>query len=127
MSGLFLIVFLILGIIFFLIWRFGDTYEEEIWGTATVVCFIIFLGFVAAIPISRIESKQNVEYAKVFQETLNYNRANEEELNVFERATIIEEINNCNAHINRWRVKGQKWYYDKWYYHPDTQTAKFIK
>lgn len=127
MNGALLIGFIILGVIFFLVWRFGDVYEEEAWGAATVIAFALAFCWAIAIPISRIDSKQNVEYAKVFQETLDYNRGNEQDMSVFERATIIEEINECNIHINRWRVKGQKWYYNKWYYHPDTQKAEFIK
>lgn len=126
MSGAFLVGFLILGVIFLIIGIINDWYEE-FWMGATVVSFIVAICFLIAIPISRIDSKQNVEYIKVFQETLNYNRDNGQELSVFERATIIEEINSCNARVNKWRVKGKKWYYNKWYYHPNTQTAEFIK
>jgi hypothetical protein len=126
MSGLFLFFWLVLAVITFIMMRVDD-YSEDVWGVVSVICFILFLSWLVAIPISRIDSKQNVEYVKVFQETLDYNRANVEELNVFERATIIEEINECNAKINKWRVKGQKWYYNKWYYHPDTQKAEFVK
>lgn len=126
MSGLFLIIFAVLTVIFFIA-LFIDDYNEVGWGMAFVACGIIFLGYVAAIPISRIDSKKNVEYAKVFQETLDHNRANEQDMSVFERATIIEEINSCNSIITSWKVKGQKWYNNKWYYHPDTQTAKYIK
>ena len=127
MSGALLVGFFIIAFIAYLIWRFADPYEEEVWGAIAVVAFIIGVIFLICIPISRIETKQNVEYAKIFQETLDYNRANDQDLNVLERTSIIEEINHCNRHINSWRVKGQKWYYNKWYYHPDTQTAKLIK
>jgi hypothetical protein len=80
-----------------------------------------------AIPISRIDSKQNVEYIKTFQNTLDYNRSNVQELNVFERTEIITEINECNSKIISWNVKGQKWYNNKWYFHKDTQNVKLIK
>jgi len=126
MSGALLVGFFILGIIFLIISRI-DSYNDEEWRTAALVSFVIGVIFILAIPASRIDSKQNVEYAKVFQETLDYNRANQDEFNVFERTAIIDEVNNCNSHINKWRVKGQKWYYNKWYLHPDTQTAEFIK
>ena len=126
MTGAFLIGFAILTILFFIIMRIDD-YNEEGWGIASVVCFIITLILVISIPISRINTKADAEYAKIFQETLDYNRSSEQEFNVFERTAIIEEVNSCNSHINNWRIKGQKWYNNKWYLHPDTQKAKLIK
>jgi len=126
MTGATLIGFFILAIIFFVIMKIDD-YHEEGWGAAAVVSFIVGVILLIAIPVSRIDSKTNAEYAKIFQETLNYNRANQQEFNVFERTAIIEEVNSCNSHINKWRVKGQKWYNNKWYYHEDTQKAELIK
>jgi len=126
MTGATLIGFFILAIIFFVIMKIDD-YHEEGWGAAAVVSFIVGVILLIAIPVSRIDSKTNAEYAKIFQETLDYNRANQQEFNVFERTAIIEEVNSCNSHINKWRVKGQKWYNNKWYYHEDTQKAELIK
>lgn len=126
MTGAILIGFLILALIF-IIASFMSEYNEEDLGAIAAITFIIFALFLVAIPISRIDSKTNAEYAKVFQQTLDENRGNTQEMSVFERATIIEEINSCNSKINKWRVKGQKWYNNKWYYHPDTQKAEFIK
>ena len=126
MTGAFLWGFFIFGIIFFLI-AIIDDYSDDFWNTLGGICMVAALLLVITIPISRIDSKQNAAYAKVFQETLEYNRANIEDLSVFERATILEEINECNTFINKWRVKGEKWYNNKWYYHPDTQEVEFIK
>jgi predicted PurR-regulated permease PerM len=126
MAGAFLVGFFILFVLFFIISRI-DKYNESEWGVAVIISLILGIGFLIAIPISRIDSKQNVQYMKIFQETLDYNRSSEKELSVFERATIIEEINKHNSMINAWNVKGQKWYNNKWYYHPDTKDVKFVK
>ena len=126
MAGAFLVGFFILFVLFFIISRI-DKYNESEWGVAVIISLILGIGFLIAIPISRIDSKQNVQYMKIFQETLDYNRSSEKELSVFERATIIEEINKHNSIINSWNVKGQKWYNNKWYYHPDTKGVNFIK
>jgi len=126
MTGLLLILCFILAAIFLII-SFINDYNEEEWRAAMVISIIIGFVFILAIPISRIDSKTNAAYAKVFQETLDYNRASGAEFNVFERQAVIEEINHCNSHINRWKIKGQEWYNNKWYYHPDTQKAEFIK
>ena len=124
MTGLFLIFFAALALIFFII---GIIDDNEGCGITSIGFLAITLCFLVAIPISRIDSKTNAKYAKVFQETLNANRENAQDMSVFERATIIQEINSCNSNINRWRVKGQKWYNNKWYYHPDTQKVEYIK
>jgi len=126
MTGAFLIGFLILGIIF-IIWGFIDNFNDDFWIPAGVVSLILAALFAIAIPISRIDSKTNAEYVKVFQQTLNENRGNTADMSVFERATIIQEINSCNSTINKWKVKGKHWYNNKWYLHPDTQKAEFIK
>ena len=126
MTGAILIGFLILAVIFLLISCY-DEYNEKEWKAAAIVAGVIMLIIIICIPVSRIDSKQNLEYTKIFQQTLDYNRKNGQEFNVLERTSVIEEINNCNAHINKWKVKGQKWYYIKWYLHPDTQNAVLIK
>ena len=125
MTGTILIGFLILALIFLIVSFFS--YNGNEWRAAAVIAGIIILIFIICIPVSRIDSKQNLEYTKIFQQTLDYNRKNGQEFNVLERTSVIEEINNCNAHINKWKVKGQKWYYIKWYLHPDTQNAVLIK
>lgn len=127
MTGAFLIGFAVIALISFLIWYFGDTYDEEVWGVITVVAVILVVSLLVAIPCNRIGTKQNVEYARVFQETLDYNRTIQGDFTVLERTAVIDEINSCNKHIISWRVRGQKWYYNKWYLHPDTQTAELIK
>lgn len=126
MAGLFLIIFAVLSLIS-LIMIFIDDLNDDFWKMVSIICLVVTVIYLAAIPICRINSKQNVEYAKIFQETLNHNRSNEQELNVFERAKIMEEINDCNSVISSWKVKGQKWYNNKWYYHPDTQKVEYVK
>lgn len=131
MTGAILIGFFILAVILLVISFMVDSYDEDGWRVSAVLSFIIGLILLIAIPINRLQTKTNAEYAKIFQETLDYNRSldtvNEQQFNVFERTAIIEEINSCNSHINTWRIKGQKWYNNKWYYHPDTQKAEPIK
>ena len=126
MTAAILIGFIILAVIFFIIMKVDD-YNEEGWGVAAVVSAIIGVILLISIPLSRIDTKAKSEYVKIFQETLDYNRSSEEDFNVFERTSIIEEVNHCNSHIINWKIKGQKWYNNKWYYHPDTQEAKLIK
>lgn len=125
MTGAFLWGFFIFGIIFLLIAIIDDCFEE-FWGVLGGICLVLAVLLVTAIPISRIDSKQNATYAKVFQETLDYNRANVKDLNL-ESATILKDINECNEFISKWKVKGENWYNNKWYYHPDTQDVEFIK
>jgi len=130
MTGAFLIGFFILAVLLFLISFMVDSYDEEGWRIVAVVSFILGVILLIVIPMSRIGSKTNAEYAKIFQQTLDYNRSissDEQKFNVFERTSIIEEVNSCNSHINAWRIKGQKWYNNKWYYHPDTQKVELIK
>jgi len=126
MTGAFLIGFLIWGLVFFVI-MFIDDYNDDFWRVLSIICFIIASLMIIAIPISHIDSKSNAAYADVFQETLDHNRKNPELLNVFERTAIMEEISSCNSKINMWKVKGEKWYNNKWYYHPNTQNVEFIK
>lgn len=130
MTGLFLIIFAVLTLIFFILFLIDfkrNGYNTEGLGITTVILFLITVGYLSAIPISRIDSKANIEYAKIFQETLDHNREIDGEFNVLERTNAFEEINVCNSVIKNWKVKGQKWYNNKWYYHPDTQKAEYIK
>lgn len=122
MAGLFLIIFLIIAI-FFVILLYHD-YDYDIGG---IIFIIVFLCFLIAIPISRLDSKANANYVEVLQETIDYNRDRDEDLSVFERTNLIKEINEYNTKINQWKVKGEKWYQNKWYLHPSTQNVKYIK
>jgi hypothetical protein len=80
-----------------------------------------------AIPISRITTKTKVEYFKQLQITIDHNREVNNDLSVLERIEIINEINESNWVISKWKMTGQKWYNNKWYFHPSTQTAEYIK
>lgn len=126
MTGLFLVLFLSVALIFVVI-SFIDTYNDTDWRIASIVSLCLGVLWMIAIPISRIDSKVNAEYCKVLQETVNKNRENQQDLNVLERAAIIEEINECNEKITTWKIKGQKWYNNKWYYHPSTQQVEYVK
>jgi hypothetical protein len=126
MTGLFLVIFGMLGILFFAI-SFLDDYNEEEWKLASIVAFALMAIWIIAIPISRIDSKTNAEYVKILQETIDENRINQQEFSVLERTAIIEEINSCNQKITTWKTKGQKWYNNKWYYHPSVKEAKYLK
>lgn len=126
MSGLFLVVFFGAAIIFLIV-AFFDSYNQAEWIVSSIISACLGLLFLIAIPISRIDSKTNVEYCKILQETINVNRQSHQDLNALERTKIIEEINKCNEIITTWKVKGQKWYNNKWYYHPSTQQVQYIK
>ena len=124
MSGLFLIIFAVLGILFLVISIIVDVEE---FGYIGVIFLILSILFTIAIPISRIESKTNAEYVKILQETIDENRTNQQELNVLERTAIIQEINTVNMKITTWKIKGNKWYNNKWYYHPSVRDAQYVK
>jgi uncharacterized membrane protein YbhN (UPF0104 family) len=126
MSGLFLIIFAVLAVAFLII-SFIDDYNDDAWHLASIVFFVLVFIFLAAIPISKIDSKTNAEYVKVLQETIDANRIDQKEMDVMERMAIIGEINECNMKITTWKVKGKHWYNNKWYYHPDVQKAEYVK
>lgn len=126
MTGAFLIGFLVLGIIFFVLSVVTEDYDDG-WRISSTISSILFLLWLIAIPISRVDSQTKAEYIKGLQETIDHNRQNEQDLNVLERTAIIEEINQCNMKITIWRIKGEKWYNNKWYYHASTKTVEFIK
>ena len=126
MAGLFLIGFLAIAVVAFII-SFFDDWDGDNWRFVSVIALILAVIWICAIPISKMDSKTNAEYVKILQQTINENRLNQQELSVLERTAIIEEINVCNMKITTWKVKGQNWYNNKWYYHPDTQKAEYIK
>ena len=121
MTGAFLIGFFILAIIFFIIMKIDD-YNEESWGIAAIFSAVIGIILIIAIPCSRIGTESSVEYARVLQKTIDFNRESEKEFNVLERTSIIEEINCSNAVIAKWHVKGENWYNN-----PSTKGTKYIK
>ena len=127
MTGAFLIGFLILGIIFLIIDFLQERRYTDAWRAIGITLISISFIYIVAIPISRIDSKVNAEYFKTLQTTIDYNRLNEQDLNVLERTAIITEINSCNRKITHWKVRGKKWYNNKWYYHPLTQSVELIK
>jgi len=127
MSGIFLIFFAIVGIILLAVSSkigWDDAKGLRVFGIISLICVMILL---IAIPISRLDSKANAEYFEALQQTIDSNRANQQDLSVLERTEIIEQINKCNRVIAGWKIKGQKWYFNKWYYDPSTQTTPYIK
>ena len=125
MAGLFLIIFAVLGIILIAITIIF--YEEGVGTFFGIISLVIAFILVIAIPISRLDSKTNLEYSIVLQQTIDENRINQQELNVLERTAIIQEINVVNMKISTWKIKGQKWYNNKWYYHPSVRDAQYVK
>ena len=128
MSGLFLIGFLAIAVVAFII-SFFDDWDGDNWRFVSLIALILAVIWLCAIPVSKMDSKTNAEYAKVLQQTIDANRLNgqDKEMDVMERMAIIREINECNMKITTWKVKGQHWYNNKWYYHPDVQKAEYIK
>lgn len=126
MTGLFLVVFFVISMIFFIMSRYSR-YNDENFKIVSVISLCLGVIWLISIPISRIDSKTNAEYCKILQETIDINRQGHQDLNALERVKIIEDINNCNKTITTWKVKGQKWYNNKWYYHSLTQQVKYIK
>lgn len=102
-------------------------YSDDGWGFATVITAVIILVMLIMIPASRIESKQKVQEIKAFEQTLLENRDTQQDLGTLERVSVIESINNCNKKIAAWKTKGNKWYNNKWYYHPSTKDIDYLK
>lgn len=129
MTGLLLITTLLLAITFTIITTINNIWGQETpSGYISVISSILFIVLLAIIPITRLDSKTNVQEAIVLQQTLNYNR---EELkgtfNSIERHPLMEHVIVANQYISKWKVKGEKWYMNKWYYHPSTQNINYIK
>jgi hypothetical protein len=128
MTGFFLIFFAIVGIILLAVtFSIKDGKGAKVLSVSGINSLICAVTFIIAIPISRLDSKTNAEYFKAFQQTVDSNRTNQQDLSVLERTEIIEQINKCNRVIAGWKIKGQKWYFNKWYYDPSTQTTPYIK
>jgi hypothetical protein len=126
MAGAILVGLIIITIISFILSHYNYHNEEE-WKFSGIILSIFVIVYIVIIPCSRIETKKNVEYIQVFQQTLDSNRENDNDLNVFERTAIINEINNCNLKIISWKVTGQKWYNNKWFIDKSTQNIEFLK
>jgi len=127
MTGAVLIGFIILGVILLIIASFVDRYDRTGWVIVGAICLVIAVIMALSIPGSRLETQADVEYARVFQETLDFNREQPQQFNVIERATVLEEIGEVNRQIINWQTKGDKWYQNKWYYHEDTKNAVLVK
>lgn len=124
MGGAILIVCFVIGIIFAILYRYID---YDALGGISCVAFMIGILFLVAIPFSIIQSKVNVERAIVFQETIDNSRKQEGALDVFERKDLIDKIMLHNNRITSWRVTGEKWWMNKWFYHPKTKEVPYIK
>jgi len=124
MGGAILIVCFVIGIIFAILYRYID---YDALGVISCVALMIGILFLVAIPFSIIQSKVNVERAIVFQETIDNSRKQEGALDVFERKDLIDKIMLHNNRITSWRVTGEKWWMNKWFYHPKTKEVPYIK
>jgi len=150
MTGLLLLIFLFIVIISFIviiaIKRYDNKYRDLHWQgkydnykdyddldtimwITGVVTTLIIIGMLIAIPISRLESKVQAQKVEVFQLVLDANRLRipATQFDVMERNTVIETIDYYNSKVINWNVKGQKWYMNKWYYHPSTRDIKYIR
>lgn len=135
MNGITLLINLIVAIVFTIVGIFTyeqGNYLDEGWWPFIIsgVTWAVFLVFLIVIPVSRIDSLSNVERINIFREVLESNRnkdSAEMNFNVFEREKILEQIDNYNSLVAEWQIKGQKWYQNKWWYHPSTQGVEYIK
>jgi UDP-N-acetylmuramyl pentapeptide phosphotransferase/UDP-N-acetylglucosamine-1-phosphate transferase len=66
MSGLFLVGFFVLFIVFFII-SLIDDYNDSEWRFAGVIALILAALWIIAIPISRMDSKTNAEYVRFYR------------------------------------------------------------
>ncbi len=126
MAGLFvlLIVLLLIGsIIFYILDKDNDYYSDIVILFSGIILFL----FIITIPISRLDSKTNVNEYIALQETLDYNRTQRSEFTSIERHPLMEHVVLSNKNIASWKTKGDKWYQNKWYYHPSTKIIEYIK
>lgn len=124
MTGTILILTIVLIIVGYIL---GKNYETEEGGTILkVIGIILFVALIVAIPVSRMDSKANVESIKQFQIVLTESRALEKSSEL-ERIKVIEKIDNYNRKIANWKTKGQHWYNNKWYYTKECQNVDYLK
>lgn len=134
MSGLFLIFFIVFGcVLLFCGYAYETTSEScrfkfEASSVASVIGIVfIVIGclFIAAIPISYFESKENVQNIQAFKQV--YDESRNLNLNAVERVNLINQINEYNKTINDWKLYGDNWYASKWFLHPSTKGVQNIK
>ena len=130
MFGTFLIGFLVVGLVSLLIWgilKLRDSwYDNPTLPIIFIVSGIISVIMLITIQPSRMDSRQNIEYIRVFKETLKVHRT-DDEMSSFERFQVMEEINHVNGRIATWKTKGQKWYYNDWLYVDETNDVEYIR
>ena len=125
MTGIALVFLATLTVIFIVATIVSD--DGEAAAVLGGISLVLTLVFVLAIPTTRLNTKAKVLEIEAFRETLDNSRSQENAFDVFERAQVIKEINAYNKVIAEWKTKGDKWYLNKWYYHPSTQNVEFIK
>ncbi|MCK9417102.1 hypothetical protein M0Q97_10640 [Candidatus Dojkabacteria bacterium] len=125
MTGAFLILMIVVAIIGLLFVKYS--YDLEGLGYILLVFSVMTaIVLLISIPISRIDSKAEVESIKQFQIVLTESR-NLENYSEFERIKIIETIDEYNRKIAQWKTKGQHWYNNKWYYSSECQNVDYLK
>ena len=125
MTGLFLIIFGLLTVLFTVL-AIKSSYYDEWQGALAFFCGIAFIILLVVIPISRMNSKTNVEKCKQFQIVVNESRSNNTTSDM-ERLKLIETIDSYNSTIAEWKTKSQHWYNNKWYYVPECKNVDYIK
>jgi hypothetical protein len=126
MTGLFV---LIIGILFlgFLIWALlADEYDNPIPIGLSIVAGIFLIGLVVCIPISRIDNKANIQKVEQLRLVIEDSRE-KNNLTDLERLKLIETITSYNSSIANWKIKGNKWYNNKWYYVPESKDIEYLK
>jgi hypothetical protein len=131
MTGLFLVIWGALALLFLLIiilrnlFNKKHYYDNEGLWIVTYISGILFACWLIAIPISRIDSKANALKVEALKTVIEHSRT--ADLSEFERLKLIEEITIYNERIATWKTKGKKWYNNKWYYYPECKNIDFIK
>lgn len=137
MTGLLFLIIVVIAIISTIGWIFlpDDNWDDDlnlVSSVVAVIFWIITALFLLSIPISRLDSKAEVKKIEIFQAVVDHNRTmltddRQVNMNAVERFEIIQQIDCYNSKIVNWKTKGQKWYQNKWWYHPSTKTAKYVK
>lgn len=126
MSGLvLLIVFLLIVSCVCLMTLSDNDLLSESGGFLGIILTIIFIIMLVAIPVSRQDSRSNlmsIEQAKVLIESTRAKTGTE-----LERVELTKQIMELNQKISNWKVKGQKWYQNKWYYDPKCKDVPFLE
>ena len=122
------IVFFIFGLIALFFLGIGIFAEEEDgkW-IGWIVSILVIIMLIGVTINYRVGSIQDIEEIEQFRIVLEESRDTDIPLDALERVEIIESINACNRTIARWKVRGTRWYLNKWFYHPSVHKVEYVK